>query len=347
MLTDPYYRAIRVHKKSHQKFVIQLEELPFEQIALNPKLNDHVLVKVFFSSINYKDLMSCQGNPSVTRHFPHTPGIDAAGVVLESINASFSAGDKVIVICKPMGMNHNGGFADYVRVPASWLEAVPECMSLHDCMAIGSAGFTAALAVERIHKLIKLSSEVKVAVTGATGGVGSLAIGMLKRLGCHVTAISQHAEPQAFFELIGVDHQLSLQKFSQLPSHNLLNPLFNAVIDVAGGQTLATLLKLLEPNGIAVATGMVGDTALPANLLPFILRGVSLLGINAENTIKSDRHSLWNRIASDFMPLNLSNYYQTVLLQDLPKVLNQRLDAAFYDSKDIVTCGRTLVKMNE
>lgn len=382
------YRAVRIHKQAGQ-LTIGLEQLPLpSQCAA-----DQVLLRVHYSSINFKDIMSCQGNPAVTRRFPHTPGIDAAGVVVQSSDPRYPVGTEVLVCCRAMGMQHPGGFAEYVQVPSHWLEPKPPGFSLRDCMVLGTAGFTAALAVDawvqhqqrHAADLAAIDwSRQHVAVTGVTGGVGLLAALMLRQLGVQVTALvgsatlaqlqqpsagsapassaqansgqastaalctapaqttpaqttqtqtaATYQEPQRtqaplfpqtakVLHALGVQHWQDRDALCAASLQNLAPSCYDGVIDVAGGPLLAALIKQLQPHGIALATGMVADTALPLNVLPFILRGVTLQGINAESTSEAERAALWQRLRQRYLPADLTPFYQKVTLAQLPALL--------------------------
>lgn len=367
------YRAVRINKQAGQ-LTIGLEQLPLpSQCAA-----DQVLLRVHYSSINFKDIMSCQGNPAVTRRFPHTPGIDAAGVVVQSSDPRYPVGTEVLVCCRAMGMQHPGGFAEYVQVPSHWLEPKPPGFSLRDCMVLGTAGFTAALAVDAwVQHQQRHAADLTaidwarqhVAVTGVTGGVGLLAALMLRQLGVQVTALvgsatlaqlqqpsacsapvsSQQASTAAMctepaqttpayqephrtqapllpqtatvLHALGVQHWQDRDALCAASLQNLAPSCYDGVIDVAGGPLLAALIKQLQPHGIALATGMVADTALPLNVLPFILRGVTLQGINAESTSDAERAALWQRLRQRYLPADLTPFYQEVTLAQLPALL--------------------------
>lgn len=344
------YRAVRVTKQQGQ-LQIDLAQLPLPDVCDQGQ----VRLRVHYSSINFKDVMSCQGNPAVTRRFPHTPGIDAAGVVVQSNDPSYPVGAEVLVCCRAMGMNHPGGFAEYVQVPSSWLEPKPQGFSLRDCMVLGTAGFTAALAVDALVQHAKQCttkpwSAYQVAVTGVTGGVGAMAALMLSHLGMHVTAlvrastISQINLQQAGAVLpnLGVQAWQDRDAVAAASLQNLASSCYDAVIDVAGGALLAALIKQLQPHGIALATGMVADTQLPLNVLPFILRGVTLKGINAESTPDDARAALWQRLRQHYLPADLTPFYQQVTLTQLPALLRQlqqgeRSDAPFA-GRVVVNC---------
>lgn len=284
--------------------------------------------------------MSCQGNPAVTRQYPHTPGIDAAGLVEITNDPRFSVGDEVLVCCRGMGMNHPGGFAEYVDVPVEWLEPKPKCWSLKDCMVIGTAGFTAALAVDELLNHIYLGQSTKaksefesfslsnfhVAISGVTGGVGLFTALMLGHLGINVTAyVSENTlfddKSRSFIKQLGVTQILDRKGSPELSKQNLARCIYDGAIDVAGGELLAAFIKQLKQDGLAISVGMTANTQLPINVLPFILRGVTLKGINAESTSESIRAIIWNRLKNKYLPNSLVSFYELITLNELPEYL--------------------------
>lgn len=352
MTTVSFYRAVRLFKKAGN-IQISLELLPKPQ-HVPP---GQALLRVCYSSVNFKDIMACQGNPAVTRRFPHTPGIDAAGVVELSGDARVSVGAEMLICCRGMGMNQPGGFAEYVQVPIEWLEPKPVGWSLRDCMVLGTAGFTAALAVHALaqHVMPDHYSSValappespliglSVAVTGVTGGVGAFAALMLARLGADITAFTSAAtlaerSKCAFIESLGVTQLRDLETDLTMSNHNLAPARYDGVIDVAGGELLAALVKQLRPKCLAVATGMVADTQLPLNVLPFILRGVTLKGINAESTPNEARAILWERIKTAYLPTLLTPYYKQICLEQLPGCLENLIQGERTAGRIVIEC---------
>ncbi|MEG3618309.1 YhdH/YhfP family quinone oxidoreductase [Magnetovibrio sp. PR-2] len=311
------FKALIVNKGENRTFSYGVKTNRIENLP-----DEEVLVRVHFSSINYKDCMSCQGNPAVTRRFPHTPGLDAAGVVEQSANPAFKPGDEVIITSTPMGMNTPGGFGQFVRVPSAWLMKNVDGLSLQDAMAYGTAGYTAALSVEALQNNHDDLDQRTALVTGATGGVGCFSVALLSALGCTVSAVTGQEDAHDFLRTIGAKEVLSRTEFEDTTGRNLLPTHWDAAIDVAGGNTLATALKSLNDNGVAVATGMIGDTALQTTVLPFILRGTRLIGINAENTSHDHRRRVWTKLATTWKPKDLSALYRVVALDQLPKAID-------------------------
>ena len=316
-MTDSY-QALVVEKTPERQFACSLKELRIEDLPV-----EEVLVRVHYSTVNYKDVLSCQGNPAITRRFPHTPGIDAAGVVEQSSSPDFQPGERVIVVARPMGLNTPGGFGQFIRVPASWLQKMAPETDLEQTMIFGTAGYTAALAVKALQKHLGTLKDKKIAVIGATGGVGCVAVALLNRFGAEVHAITGKPDAKDFLKNIGATEVITRAALEDHPAQNLLRPLWDGAIDVAGGNTLATLLKLITDHGCVAATGLADDTTLHTTVLPFILRGVSLLGINAENTDESTRETIWCELMSPDMLAKTAPLYTLVPLRDLPAVITK------------------------
>ncbi len=312
------YQALVIEKNQDRSFVKGTQELPLDNLP-----DEEVLIRVHFSTINYKDILSCQGNPAITRRFPHTPGIDAGGVVVSSKSSAFSEGEKVVVVCQPMGLNSPGGYGQYISVPATWVYKLSAETDLEYSMAYGTAGFTAALAVNALQDLHGELAGKNIAVTGATGGVGCVSVMMLSTLGAKVTAITGKSNAESFLETIGADNVIPRSELEGQSRHNLLRQQWDCAIDVAGGATLATILKMINDGGTVVATGLADDTALNTTVLPFILRGLKLIGINAESADDEKRNAMWSDLLSENMTTKLSSIYETVKLADLAAMIDK------------------------
>jgi alcohol dehydrogenase len=257
-----------------------------------------LLIRVHFSSLNYKDALSANGNRGVTRKYPHTPGIDAAGVVVESAAAGFQPGDEVIVIGYDLGMNTPGGFGGYIRTPAAWAVQRPAGLTLRESMALGTAGFTAAQCVEALlaHDL----GAGEVLVTGATGGVGSVAVALLSKLGRHVAAATGKPEEADYLHSLGAHTVIPRSEVDDASGKLLLRERWAGVVDTVGGNILATALKGTRYGGAVAACGNVASPALELTVYPFILRGVKLLGIDSVNPPIAARRALWARLAGEW-----------------------------------------------
>ena len=314
------YRALVVRKANDNQYTRAIEICRVDDLPIGD-----VLIRVHFSSINYKDCLSCIGNPGVTRRYPHTPGIDASGIVETSNSNEFRPGDSVMVISHAMGMSISGGFGQYIRVPASWVMHLPEGLSLYESMIYGTAGYTAALSVEALIVNNLHSDSGAIVVTGATGGVGSMSVALLGNLGFNVTASSGKSDAEQFLCSIGALKVIDRAEVSDQTVRNLLIPTWKGAIDTVGGNTLSTLLKKCKDGGAVVATGLVESTHLSTTILPFILRGVKLVGIYAEGTDYSQREKIWCKMAGVWKPQVLQAMVTVYRLDDLPFAIDQRL----------------------
>lgn len=278
--------------------------------------DNEVVVQVHYSSLNYKDALSASGNRGVTRRYPHTPGIDAAGVVVNSSHAAVRPGAEVIVHCYDLGMNTPGGFGGYIRVPAAWVVPLPAGLTLRQAMLYGTAGFTAGLSV---HKMLAQGVEPNqgpVLVTGATGGVGSLAVAMLAREGFAVTAASGKAAAD-FLISLGAKKVVERRAVSGGKDKAMLRPRWAGVVDCVGGGILAHALKATKAGGAVTSCGNVAGAELHITVYPFILRGIALLGVDAAECPLPLRCTIWQRLAQDWNFAHLEAQTQEVDLAGL------------------------------
>jgi putative YhdH/YhfP family quinone oxidoreductase len=279
-----------------------------------------LLIQVHYSSLNYKDALSASGNRGVTRTYPHTPGIDAAGVVVESAVESFQPGDEVIVIGYDLGMNTPGGFGGYIRVPATWAVKRPAGLTLHESMALGTAGFTAAQSVDAL-----LSHGVRdgeVLVTGATGGVGSIAVALLSHVGLTVVAATGKRQEAEYLRSLGAAAVIDRTDVDDQSGKALLRERWAGVVDTVGGSILATAIKATRIGGAVAACGNVASPALELTVYPFILRGVKLLGIDSVNVHIEERRLLWERLAGEWKLAGLDRIARDVALVDLDREID-------------------------
>ncbi|MDO9478757.1 MAG: YhdH/YhfP family quinone oxidoreductase, partial [Pseudohongiella sp.] len=265
-----------------------------------------VLIRVAYSSLNFKDALSASGNKGVTRQYPHTPGIDAAGVVAESSNPLFEAGDEVIVIGYDLGMNTAGGFGEFIRVPANWVVKRPSGLSLNEAMIIGTAGFTAALCVEKLLNNGLESTQGPVLVTGASGGVGSFAIALLSQLGFEVVAMTGSESAHSFLRELGASQIIGREEYSQPGPKPLSKELWAGAVDAVGGDILFNIVKSLKYGGSVACCGLVASPQFQASVFPFILRGVNLLGVDSVNLPLSHKRQLWNKLSTNWKPAGLA-----------------------------------------
>lgn len=284
-----------------------------------------VLVRVLFSSLNYKDALSASGNKGVTRKYPHTPGIDAAGIVEESAAADFGPGDTVVVIGYDLGMNTPGGFGEYIRVPANWVTKLPPQLNAHESMMLGTAGFTAAMAVQALQWHEVTGSDGEVLVTGATGGVGSIAVALLAQLGYEVVAATGKPQEASFLQALGAKTVLPREELVDGSSRALLRERWAGVIDTVGGPLLESSLKAVRVGGSVAACGNVASPRLETTVFPFILRGVNLLGIDSANYPIERRRALWGRLADEWRLEMLDNLAREVPLDALDREIERIL----------------------
>ena len=257
-----------------------------------------VLIDVAYSSVNYKDALSASGNKGVTRAYPHTPGIDVAGTVLASNDPQFKTGDEVVVFGYDLGMNTAGGFGQHVRVPAGWVLHKPQTLNMAESMAWGTAGFTAALSLQKLERAGIRPDAGPVVVTGATGGVGSVAVALLAAQGYEVVALSGKPEQEAFLKGLGASRVIGRDEVLALKGKAMAKPLYQAAIDTVGGDLVSALIPQIQPEGAVTTCGMIAGVKIEASVFPFILRGVSLLGVDSVEIPLADKQAVLNKVAA-------------------------------------------------
>ena len=275
-----------------------------------------LLVRVKYSSLNYKDALSASGNKGVTKKYPHTPGIDCAGIVEQSLVEDFSRGEEVIVSCFDLGMNTSGGFGQYIRVPGAWAVKLPEALSLRRSMIYGTAGFTAAQCVDRIIKHGVTPEHGPVLVTGATGGVGCVAVAILAKLGFHVSAATGK-DANEFLSKIGAAEVIPREKIIIGKTRSLLRERWAAVVDTVGGHYLEAAIKTTKYDGIVTCCGNVASPDLALTVYPFILRGVTLAGIDSAITPMAKRQKVWQKISQEWQLDFIDDLGREIYLDDL------------------------------
>jgi putative YhdH/YhfP family quinone oxidoreductase len=328
------FKALVVEEKDEGSFEGSVRQWPVDTLP------DHeVLIEVQYSSLNYKDALSATGNKGVTKNYPHIPGIDAAGVVAESSDPQFSSGDKVIVTGYDLGQNTSGGFGQYIRVPADWVVPLPQNLSLRESMIIGTAGFTAAIGIHHLrHNDINPESG-DILVTGATGGVGIMAVAMLSKLGYKVTAATGKMDQKAFLTDTGAASVIHRGEVQDESSRPLLSSKWAGAIDTVGGIMLDTTLRQTQHNGTVACCGNVLGHELHTNVYPFILRGVHLAGMDSGNCKMELRKNLWGKLANEWKPKNIESLAREVSLEELDDEINRTLNG-----KQV---GRVLVKLSD
>ena len=298
-----------------------------------------VLVRVAFSSLNYKDALSATGNRGVTKKFPHTPGIDAAGEVVESKVADFIPGDRVTVTDYDLGMNTPGGWGELIRVPAAWVVPLPPSISLKESMAIGTAGLTAALSVLEIRQSDVTPDQGEVLVTGATGGVGSLAVAILAKAGYTVVAATGKAEEHGFLKRLGANRVIGREEVDPDPRRPMLAGRWAAVVDTVGGSVLAGALKSVKPLGVVTCCGLVASAELNTTIYPFILRGVRLIGVDCAECPIEMRRELWEMLSSPWKVDVIEEMYAEIGVEELDEYIARMLDGG--------SRGRVVVNLSQ
>ena len=307
-----------------------------ETISLEDLPPGDVLIEVVCSSLNYKDALACQGHPGVVRQWPHVPGIDCAGQVVESSSSQFRVGDPVLVTGYGLGSNCWGGYARYVRVPADWVVALPDGLTPEEAMTYGTAGFTAAQCVSALQRQAIEPDRGEIAVTGASGGVGSLAVALLAKLGYQVVAVTGKASQANLLQQLGARRVLPREEVNDVSDKPLLAARWAAAVDTVGGNPLATLLRSTQHRGCVAACGLAAGPDLPLTVYPFILRGVTLVGIDSAQCPRAPRLAIWQHLAGDWRVDPLARLTHEITLADVP-----RQAAAMLAGK---TWGRTLVR---
>jgi len=306
------FKAMIVHETADGRFI---QEIARKSLGDLP--HGDLLISVKYSSLNYKDALSATGHKGVTKRYPHTPGIDAAGVVIESASRPFTAGDEVIVTGFDLGMNTPGGFGEYIRVPASWAVRLPQGMTLREGMAYGTAGLTAALSVSKMEKSGLKPDRGDILVTGATGGVGSLAVGILAKAGYRVVAATGKLSEKEFLFKLGANEVVSRDSVNDTSGKPLSKGLWAGAVDTVGGNILATAIKSTKYGGVVACCGLVASSELSTTIFPFILRGVSLLGIDSAECSMDTRLEMWNKISHEWKIEDIDVVASECSLEDL------------------------------
>jgi acrylyl-CoA reductase (NADPH) len=331
-----------VKDNEFKAYVVNEEENNYFGIITRRKIENlpqgDLLVKVYYSSLNYKDALSASGNRGVTKNYPHTPGIDAVGVVVRSGDKCFSIEDKVIVTSYDLGMNTDGGFGEYIQVPSKWAIKLPENLSMKESMIFGTAGLTAGISVLKLTELVK-PEDGNIIVSGATGGVGTISIAILNKLGYSVTAITGKETEKKYLTDLGAEEILSRKDFEVLDKKPLLKPLYAGAIDTVGGMILENIIKSIKQNGAVTCCGNVASPKLELTVFPFILRGVTLIGIDSQNLPMIHREKVWKQLASDWKPVMILNSYDEISLDDLDQKISLMLQGKLK--------GRTIINMNK
>lgn len=318
------------------------EEPVFQQQIVEREKDDlpagDVLIRVSYSCLNYKDALSAIGNKGVTREYPHTPGIDAAGIVESSSVPEFAAGDEVIVTGYDLGMNTSGGLAQYIRVPAGWVIKRPKGLSLREAMVLGTAGLTAALCTEKLLRAGLRPADGDVLITGATGGVGSIAVKLLSQLGYSVVAATGKREQQeGFLKQLGASEVIERAALLEGMEKPLLRPRWAGVVDTVGGDLMFNVIKSMSYGASMACCGLTAGVEFKGNVFPFILRGVNLLGVDSVELPLVVKASMWDKLSLQWK-MDLESLVREITLADVPEAIKTMLAGQ--------QSGRVLVRMD-
>ncbi|MBU5635812.1 YhdH/YhfP family quinone oxidoreductase [Geomonas sp. Red69] len=320
METMTRFKALVVEKGADNTFTRSLKQRDINELGAG-----ELLVRVRYSSLNYKDALSATGHPGVTRQFPHTPGIDAAGEVASCSDGSFAPGAQVVVTGHDLGMETDGGWGEYIRVPSSWGVPLPAGLSLRESMILGTAGFTAGLSVLKLEWAGVRPESGDVLVTGATGGVGSMAVSILAKAGYRVVAATGKAADEGFLRDLGAAEVISRAEVMAGAERALMKERWAGAVDVVGGEMLAAVLKSTRYGGTVTCCGLVGSAELPVNVHPFILRAVTLVGIDSSRCPSATRLEVWQRLAGPWRPALLGQMATEVTLEGLEDEISRIL----------------------
>jgi len=317
----PSFRAFRIHD-NNGAVVAGLEDVGLDELTPG-----EIVIRAHYSSVNYKDMLAATGKGKILRRFPLIGGVDVAGIVSASVDSRFSIGDEVLVTGCGLGESQDGGFSEVVRVPADWVVPLPGGLTLFDAMVLGTAGFTAALAIDRLEHNGLHPGQGPVIVTGASGGVGSIAIDLLNGRGYEVVALSRKPETAAYLQSLGATEVLDVKAIAA-SDKPLEATRWAGAIDNVGGEVLGWLTRTVQPWGSIASIGLAGGAELRTTVMPFILRGVSILGITSANCPMERRKKLWNRLVTDLKPRHLDKIVAgTVTLDELPQVFEKVLSS--------------------
>lgn len=327
------FKAFRVHHKNNQ-ITARFDQVDVDQIGIG-----NVVIRSAYSNVNYKDALAATGAGRIMKRFPLVAGIDAAGYVHTSEDSRFKEGDPVLVVGCGLGEEYDGGFAEYVKVKGDWIVPLPEGLSLYETMAIGTAGFTAGMAIQRMEDNGQAPGNGPVLITGATGGVGGMATSMLAGIGYHVTAFTIVPDSEDYLKKIGAAEVVNGNEL-EMGERPLEKGLWAGAIDAVGGKTLAWITRTMNPLGNIASIGLAGGTDLVTTVMPFILRGINLLGINSTYCPVHFRKKVWSRLATDLKPKALDTIVnKTVAFDDLPDLFSNYIEGS--------VTGRTVVKIGK
>ena len=325
------YKAYLV-EENEGKHIGRVKELEMPDLE-----NGNVIIKVHYSSLNYKDALASSGVKGVVKSYPFVPGIDVAGEIIETSNSEFSVGDNVVATGYKIGMSVYGGFGELVQLPSKWVLKLPDKLTSFDSMSYGTAGITAAACVKKIVDA-NVSNELPTLVSGATGGVGSVSVGILAKLGYEVHAISGKQDKIETLNTMGASEVILRDRFTSEPAKALDKALYGGAVDTVGGEILAKMISMVANQGVVSCCGNVAGAMFTSSVFPFILRGVQLSGIDSAESSLALKKELWN-LLSDEWSLNLTKHIKTIKIDDIENEVTKILDG-----KQV---GRVVIKHGE
>jgi acrylyl-CoA reductase (NADPH) len=326
--------------KNYKTYFVEEKEGKFRRSIKEKNINElpegEVLIRVLWSGLNYKDALSAAGHKGVTKRYPHTPGVDAGGIVEASLSANHLVGEEVIVTGYDLGMNTSGGFGQYIRVPASWVVKLPENLALRESMILGTAGFTAGLGLYKL-QLNGLKEGGDLLVTGATGGVGSMGVAIYSKAGYKITASTGTAERKEWLKEIGANEVIGREEVDVKDKKPMMSGKWDGALDTVGGNTLSTIIAQIKLNSSVAACGLVQDNQFQSTVYPFIIRGVNLLGINSAEIPSYIRLKVWEKLADEWKPKDLERISTEISLEELDPYIDKILKGKTY--------GKILINM--
>lgn len=329
----PKFKALLVEEVRENTFIRSVQQLRLEMLKRN-----ETLIRVHYSSLNYKDALSARGHKGITKDYPHIPGIDAAGIIEESSVPEYQPGDKVMVTGYDLGMNTSGGFSQFISVPASWIVKIPEYITLREAMIYGTAGFTAGISIYELMRHNVVPGNGSVLVTGATGGVGLLAVGMLNKIGYEVSASTGKPEKYSLLTRIGAKEIIDREEVNDHSGRPLLKARWSGAIDNVGGNTLSTVIRSTMQHGAVACVGNVSSDKLECSVYPFILRGVNLLGIDSAEKPRDYRLNIWDLIFNDWLLPETDFFVKEIYLEQL----NDEIDSMLRGTHS----GKVIINLN-
>jgi acrylyl-CoA reductase (NADPH) len=321
-MTDSQFKALLIEEEPNNYFKKSILFLDKNILSKN-----EVTIQVQYSALNYKDALSASGNKGITRKYPHIPGIDAAGIVIESNSPKFVIGQEVIVTGKDLGMNTFGGFSELISVPADWVIVKPDNLTLKEAMIYGTAGFTAATGIMEIQNAGITPSDGKILITGATGAVGSMAISILSKLGYSVIASTGKLDETEHLLSLGASQVIHRDELNDESGKPLLSKRWIAAVDTVGGTALSMIIRSTADRGVVTNCGMIGSNNLDVSVFPFILRAVRLVGIASAETPMKQRLQLWEKLSGEYKINFTNDLFEEIILEQLSEKINLMLEA--------------------